>query len=592
MSWFAKCFGSSHVGYQLLDHMTWKHVRPNFNPAFEGKGFLNWRKHSVPLAIASMILAALTVVLYFNIREYIGARDQLNLPRVAVDLGYANYSGNVLPSGVNQFLGMRYAAPPIGNLRWRAPQDPEKKEGTTDAIEFGSICLATDASYPTAGQDEDCLFVNVWSPNNTTPDSKLPVWLFIQGGGYTSNANPNWNGSQVVETSGKNIVFVGFNYRVGLWGFLASERVRKDGDLNVGLLDQRLMMKWVKTHISKFGGDPDHVVIHGVSAGAGSVALHLTAHGGKDEKMFVGAMAESVFFPAQPRVNELEYQFNKTTENLGCKDEKDQMGCLRGKDIKAIQEANAGSPFPGRQLNPHFYWTPCIDGDLIQDYPYAMYDKGKFIKVPVLFGTGSNEGSVFAANVETQDQFANFMTDNYPKLGQNQTDTMLEKYPILPALPNHNAWFPSASQAYGETTFICPANNILNAYAASNLSSASWSYRFNVQDETNTASGLGVPHVFEAPAIFGIDACPTPDSFRTYNKPVVPIMMNYWISFIRSLDPNVHKLADTPEWKTWGGKNNQSRLVFEINNNRMENVDDGQKDRCEFWKGAAEVMEQ
>ncbi|KAJ0291174.1 hypothetical protein COL940_000362 [Colletotrichum noveboracense] len=545
--------------------MTWKHVRPNFNPAFEGKGFLNWRKHSVPLAIASMILAALTVVLYFNIREYIGARDQLNLPRVAVDLGYANYSGNVLPSGVNQFLGMRYAAPPIGNLRWRAPQDPEKKEGTTDAIEVRiSFCLVVAV----ADRIPLSLARSVSQQTPLTPrQDKMKTAC------YTSNANPNWNGSQVVETSGKNIVFVGFNYRVGLWGFLASER------------------HWFGS-LLQFGGDPDHVVIHGVSAGAGSVALHLTAHGGKDEKMFVGAMAESVFFPAQPRVNELEYQFNKTTENLGCKDEKDQMGCLRGKDIKAIQEANAGSPFPGRQLNPHFYWTPCIDGDLIQDYPYAMYDKGKFIKVPVLFGTGSNEGSVFAANVETQDQFANFMIDNYPKLGQNQTDTMLEKYPILPALPNHNAWFPSASQAYGETTFICPANNILNAYAASNLSSASWSYRFNVQDETNTASGLGVPHVFEAPAIFGIDACPTPDSFRTYNKPVVPIMMNYWISFIRSLDPNVHKLADTPEWKTWGGKNNQSRLVFEINNNRMENVDDGQKDRCEFWKGAAEVMEQ
>ncbi|KAF9880038.1 triacylglycerol lipase [Colletotrichum karsti] len=573
--------------------MTWKHVRPNDNPAQdERRKLLDWRKHSVPFAITSMLLAALTVVLYFNIREYIGARDQLNLPRVAVDLGYANYSGNVLPSGVNQFLGMRYAAPPIGNLRWRAPQDPEPKEGTTDAIEFGPICLATDASYPTAGQDEDCLYVNVWSPNNTTPDSKLPVWLFIQGGGYTSNANPNWNGSQVVEASGKNIVFVGFNYRVGLWGFLASERVRKDGDLNAGLLDQRLMMKWVKTHISKFGGDPDHVVIHGVSAGAGSVALHLTAHGGKDEKLFVGAMAESVFFPGQPRVPELEYQFNKTAENAGCKDEKDQMGCLRGKNIKTIQEANAGSPFPGRQLNPHFYWTPCIDGDLIQDYPYAMYDQGKFIKVPVLFGTGSNEGSVFAANVGTQEEFVNFMIDNYPKLTPNQTDTMLEKYPLLPELPNHNAWFPSTSQAYGETTFICPANNIMNAYAAENLTSSSWSYRFNVQDETNTASGLGVPHVFEAPAIFGIDACPTPDSFRTYNKPIVPLMMNYWISFIRALNPNAHKLENAPEWDTWGSAKNQSRFVFELDNNRMENVDDGQKDRCDFWRGISEIMEQ
>ncbi|KAK1726210.1 Alpha/Beta hydrolase protein [Colletotrichum acutatum] len=485
---------------------------------------------------------------------------------------------------------MRYAAPPIGNLRWRAPQDPEPKEGTTDAIDFGPICLGTDVTYPTSGQDEDCLYANVWSPTNTTADAKLPVWLFIQGGGYTSNANPNWNGSQVVDVSGKNVVFVNFNYRVGLWGFLASDRVRKDGELNVGLLDQRLMMKWVQTHISKFGGDPNHVVIHGLSAGAGSVALHLAAYGGRDDKLFKGAMSESVFFPAQPRVPELEYQFNQTLAKVGCTDDKDQMGCLRGKDIKAIQDANIASPFPGRAANPHFYWTPCIDGDILQDYPYRLYDKGSFIKVPVLFGTGSNEGSVFAANVATQDQFVSFMTDNYPKLTKNETDPMLQKYPLLPPLPNHNVWFPSTSQAYGETTFICPANTIMNAYAAANRSGTSWSYRFNVQDNDNTASGLGVPHVFEAPAIFGIDACPTPDSFRTYNKPIVSLMMKYVISFVRDLNPNTYKLAGAPDWGDWG--RNQSRFVFELNKNRMENVDDGQRDRCNFWKGIVEVMEQ
>lgn len=101
-------------------------------------------------------------------------------------------------------------------------------------------------------------------------------------------------------------------------------------------------------------------------------------------------MSESVFFPAQPRVPELEYQFNQTLAKVGCADDKDQMGCLRGKDIKAIQDANIASPFPGRAANPHFYWTPCIDGDILQDYPYRLYDKGSFIKVPVLFGTGSN----------------------------------------------------------------------------------------------------------------------------------------------------------------------------------------------------------
>ncbi|KAK2020256.1 carboxylesterase [Colletotrichum eremochloae] len=550
----------------------------------------DWRRFSAPVAIASMILAALSVVLYFNIREFLTIRDEAKLPRVTVDLGYARYSGNVLPSGVNQFLGMRYAAPPIGNLRWRAPQDPEPKEGTTDAIDFGPICLGTDVTYPTSGQDEDCLYVNVWSPNNTTPDSKLPVWLFIQGGGYTSNANPNWNGSQVVNVSGQNIVFVNFNYRVGLWGFLASERVREDGALNAGLLDQRLVMKWVQNHISKFGGDPDHVVIHGLSAGAGSVALHLVAYGGRNDKLFVGAMSESVFFPAQPRVPDLEYQFNKTVEKVGCKDDKDQMGCLRSKDIRVIQNANIASPFPGRSANPLFYWTPCVDGDLLLDYPYRLYEKGSFLKVPVLFGTGTNEGSVFAANVATDEEFISFIADNYPKLTKNETDFMLNKYPLMPALPNHNAWFPSASQAYGEATFICPANNIMDAYVGANRSSTSWSYRFNVQDNQNVASGLGVPHVFEAPAVFGIDACPTPDSFRTYNKPIVSLMMNYWISFIRDLNPNTHKLNGAPDWGTWG--KNQSRYVFELDNNRMEDVDDGQKSRCAFWKSIVQVTDQ
>lgn len=141
-------------------------------------------------------------------------------------------------------------------------------------LQYPPICLGTDEGYPPDGQDEDCLFVNVWAPSNATSQSKLPVWLFIQGGGelsalcvlsllfsgtdltrpgYVANTNGNWDGNEVVEKSGHAIVMVNFNYRVGLWGFLASERVRADGDLNVGLLDQRMLMKWVKTHIASVG---------------------------------------------------------------------------------------------------------------------------------------------------------------------------------------------------------------------------------------------------------------------------------------------------------------------------------------------------
>jgi acetylcholinesterase len=99
-------------------------------------------------------------------------------------------------------------------------------------------------------ESEDCLYINVWAPATATPDSKLPVWFYIQGGGYIANSNANYNGTKVVEESGGNIVFVNFNYRTSAWGFLASDKIRANGDLNAGLLDQRKALEWVQNYIS------------------------------------------------------------------------------------------------------------------------------------------------------------------------------------------------------------------------------------------------------------------------------------------------------------------------------------------------------
>ena len=216
--------------------------------------------------------------------------------------------------------------------------------------------------------------------------------------GYTVNANANWNGTQILQRSNNSIVYVNFNYRVGLFGFLASERVRANGagDLNVGLEDQIFMMRWVRQHIAQFGGDPGHVVIHGASAGAGSVALHLLAHGGDatnpetGEKLFVGAVGESVFFPAQPFVDELEWQFDLVLQRTGCNDSDDEaMDCLRGLSTEVLQTANVPAPFPGGPDMPIdlFFWTPCIDGDLLRDLPYISFEKGQFVDVPVIMGS-------------------------------------------------------------------------------------------------------------------------------------------------------------------------------------------------------------
>ena len=133
------------------------------------------------------------------------------------------------------------------------------------------------------------------------------------------------------------------------------------------------------------------MVIHGVSAGAGSAALHLTAYGGRDDHLFTGAASEAVFWPAQPRVEELDWQFNRTLKRVGCEDAEEPMACLRGKSKRKLQNrANRGRPFVDRDSSPKFYWTPCVDGDLVRDSPTNMFKSGKFIHVPMMLGTSTD----------------------------------------------------------------------------------------------------------------------------------------------------------------------------------------------------------
>ncbi|KAH7328803.1 Alpha/Beta hydrolase protein [Stachybotrys elegans] len=552
------------------------------------------------LSIAVVIFLFVSFGLYHRLsNEEIGPE---------INLGYATYRGNYLSNGISEFLGMRFAEPPLGDLRWRAPVDPKPVHGVQRAKKFGPLCLGISVD-PSRYFDEDCLFVNVWAPTNATADMKLPVMVFIQGGGYTVLANGNWNGSQLVETAGRDLVFVNFNYRVGLWGFLAGEEVRRDGNLNAGLLDQAFLLQWVQTHISKFGGDPDHVIIQGISAGAGSVALHLASYGGQDRGLFVGAIAESIFFPAQPYLADLEWQYDRTIEAAGCSEADDRMSCLRNKSKKALQRINRPSPFPSQTINPLFYWTPCIDGEFLEDLPYHLFESGRFIKVPLLAGACTNEGSVFAPpNARSPRDMTNFLRINYPKLRSWKVDEIVDLYPLEPRLANKGAWFPSSSRAYGDATFICPTNNILEAYTSPNASNASnapshdqvpmnpsqlWSYRYNVVDQIHAANGLGVPHVFEAPAVFGPGMLPpgaVAPSYWSYNAPIVPQVMSYWLSFARTLDPNTFKRGEDPVWEPWGL--DRQRLVIDLAGSLMELTPGDEMERCEYWSSLANFTRQ
>lgn len=437
------------------------------------------------------------------------------------------------------------------------------------------------------------MFINVWKPTNASSGLNLPVWLFIQGGGYANNANANYNGSDVVQQSGHGIVFVNFNYRVGALGFLASETVRQNGSLNAGLLDQRKALLWVKKYIRHFGGNPDHVVIHGDSSGSGSVAHHLTAYGGRNDNLFVGAVAESTFWPTQRTVAEMEFQYERFVKEVGCDGHGDSLSCLRSAHIDAIQEYDVDEPFPGGSSNPAplWYFLPVVDDDLVQDRLYPSFDQDKLIHVPLIVTDDNNEGTDFAYNATSPDEVAQFMKNNYPGLSDLQLDTINKAYPLMDPLPKHAAYFPSAAAAYGEATFTCPGNHMAASMSRYFSPGKVWNYRFNVQDPAEIANGMGVPHVFDLPAIFGVGDTNEPTySYANTNSPIIPITMDYYISFIKALDPNEYRNENAPVWLSWGNNQGQ-RLKLQTNSTQMEEVPPEQTARCAMWMGLAAAME-
>ncbi|GJJ10739.1 hypothetical protein Clacol_004966 [Clathrus columnatus] len=502
-----------------------------------------------------------------------------------VDLGYSVYQGSAQSNGQNQFLGIRFAAPPLGDLRFRKPHPPLNTSGIQPATEFGPICLGV-AQGLAEGSSEDCLFLNVWAPSNATTESKLPVLFFIQGGGYCDNSNANYNGSELVQFTGNQMVFVNFNYRVGPFGFLASEKVRKNGDLNAGFLDERFALEWLQQHISKFGGDPNHVVLIGDSAGAGSIALHLTAFGGAPTNLFVGAFGISPYFPTQLRVSELEFQFDIFAARAGCNGTSDPLTCLRQQNTITLQNANQNMPYPGRVNNSVFAYSPTIDDDLIPDFLYRLLEEGKFIKVPSIFGDDTNEGTIFVTNASSPADVAAFMQDNYPQLTDNDTAKINALYPKEPPFAEHAAFFPSLAAAYGETTFICPGIELVSVISQHT--------KYNVLTPAEIESGLGVSHVSEITNVFGPGNTPAGSSTSTFDFndiSLTPILQAYYTSFVRFLDPNALTVNGSVFWPEFSPKTNQ-RLLLQVNATTLETIPSSQLARCQFWKGLAIQLEQ
>ena len=438
------------------------------------------------------------------------------------------------------------------------------------------------------GTAEDCLFLDVYAPTSAAPDSNLPVFVWIQGGGFASAAG-HTNGSALIEASGKNIITVSMTYRAGAFGFLASNEVRDRGDLNNGLRDQRAALRWVQNNIRQFGGDPHHVTVGGQSAGAGSVLQHLVANNGSDEGLFQAALMESQSMPPVRPFNGQQYQYDSLVKRTGCDGNPDTLACLRALDAGEFIKSVVAEPFPGGAGGPPvFSYNPVIDGDFVTDMPAKAFGDGRFIKVPTVFGSTNDEGTIFTPHTLKDAKGAtDFFRNNWPALTDAQLDEMSDKYafdpdkPADPAAPG--AYWHRPSVAYGEVRYICAGVYLADTVAKANGGNA-WSYRYDVIDPAAIPSGNNCSHGAELPAVWGAPPSGAPKSLFTDNKNIVPVVQGYWTSFIKHFDPSTERDAGAPVWDKFTGKN---RIVLTANATQMENVTEAQMGRCEFLKRIA-----
>ncbi|KAE8452347.1 hypothetical protein EG329_001047 [Mollisiaceae sp. DMI_Dod_QoI] len=494
---------------------------------------------------------------------------------LTVDLSYSKYEGTALPNGVSQWLGIRYAAPPLGPLRFAAPSPPVYEPAVQKADKHGTLCLANQAGpglqYGRQPMDEDCLFMDVYAPTNATTSSNLPIMVFIQGGGWSSDSNGNFNGSLLVQNSGMGMMVVTLNYRVGLLGALASKEVLAGGSLNNGLKDVMFALQWVQDRADLFGGNIHHVVLSGDSVGAIIIGYLMAAHNGTGlPGYFHAAAAESPSVSGDAQVVDLQPRYDALVNATGCSNSNDTLSCLRGLNVTELQTKS-----------PVYTWSPCIDYDLLHAPLYELYEARRFRQVPIIYGSCTDEGTKNVDKTVTSQTLDAVLRN---KLG-NMNDTQLNEIKtIYPDSLNNvtfsgailNATYPGAGNEWQRLSDM--------HFAAGNTQN--WHYHYDVLDPRDAADGNRVYHTVELNAIWGpnnTDGSPPPSYYvpneNGGNAGAVPIMQSYWISFILTLDPNKLRNQTYPEWETWTIKGSK-RLLFHSNGTQMEKMSIAERDRC------------
>ena len=469
--------------------------------------------------------------------------DEKNFEIIQLDSGPVT---GYIENGVHKFSGIPYGAPPAGELRWKPPQPPVPWTEVKNCTVPGPSCPQPDRK-DTDNFSEDCLYLNVWTAAKNR-DERLPVMVWIHGGGFNfgSGSLPEYDGTNL---AGKGVVVVTINYRLGPFGFfvhpLLAEESTHHTSGNYGLLDQIAALKWVRKNIALFGGDPDNVTIFGQSAGSRSVTLLMISP--LSEGLFHRAIAES----GGPVIGSeyLSPNFNGNMENVsrmgeklavkfGCDKGENILGAMRAKSAEEILEASDCKTdiFDDEKL----FFAPVFDGWVLPKNPVTAYSEGLQHDVPIIVGSTLNEGNIYLGDKTdlSVEKYKSFLKSRF---GDNYT----EAFNIFPVSGAEDV-APVLDKLLTVAANAQPARFV--AQSMEYKKSRAYLYQFTRLPGTSMARKLGVHHGVELAYIFG--NMNKSDGYDDTDLWLSGKMMDYWVNFARTGNPNGDGLTDWPAYES------------------------------------------
>ncbi|HVW25291.1 MAG TPA: carboxylesterase family protein [Polyangiaceae bacterium] len=492
--------------------------------------------------------------------------------------------------GTRRFLKIPFAKPPTGDLRWKAPVKNDKWTGIRHETSFTLGCPQNMSSQGPASTNEDCLYLNVWTPDPAPAKAPVMVW-FHGGGNFAGSAGDLLPATQILWYDGQffakrhGVIVVSVDYRLGPFGFFSHPALAGEQSPlgNQGLLDQRFSLQWVRDNIEKFGGDPDNVTIFGESAGSADVCYHVASPGSRG--LFQRAISESggctisINGGKDSTVAGVAAGMQAFTKAMGCDKASDALACLRGKSVTDIM-ANAQQPdlTSGTVQNPPWSFNVVVDGPggFLPDQARALFDSGNIAKVPYILGSNNDEGYLFLFGATPPMTEADYEAQLKARFGAN-ADAVLKEYPVS----NFNGVYLDAlARVITDSGLGCGTHD--SARRAAKAGSSVFMYNFNVPWALAPMQ-LHASHASEISHVFGNPYMPDQGS-----QEVSDVMNAFWANFAKTGDPNFS--GAKAQWPAFtpDANDDDERIQFDTGFETLQNF---RKAECAFWRGLYDAAE-